>query len=112
MIAIATAIQTGQLVVYVTDHAIDEATIASVKETVPGAIVLADLLEPLYDSSIPTRDASHTLGRIKAELESMAESGARVAVICRRRAEDLGTRAHFLASLCASADRVHFLKST
>ena len=27
-------------------------------------------------------------------------------------ADDRGTRAHFLASLCASADRVHFLKST
>jgi hypothetical protein len=112
MIAIATAIQTGQLVVYVTDHAIDDATVASVKETVPGSMVFADLLEPLYDSSIPTRDAAHTLGRIKGELESMVESGARIAVICRRRPDDLGTRAHFLASLCASADRVHFLKST
>ena len=109
---IATDIQTGQLIAYVTDQAIDDSTIASVKETVPGAVVLADLLEPLYDPSIPTREAAHTLGRIKYELEGMVESGTRIVMICRRHAEDLGTRSHFLASLCALADRVHFLKST
>ena len=109
---IATAVQTGQLVVYLTDDSIDEAVVASVKESAPSALVLADLLEPLYDTSIPTREAAHTLGRVKAELESMVESGTRVVVICRRRSEDLGTRSHFLASLCALADRVHFLKST
>jgi hypothetical protein len=109
---IATAVHTGQLVVYVTDDPIDAASIASVKESVPAALVLADLLEPLYDTSIPTRAAAHTLGRLKAELESMVESGERVAIICRRRPQDLGTRSHFLASLCALADRVHFLKST
>jgi hypothetical protein len=109
---IATAIQTGRLIVYVTGDPIDDATVASVKESAPGAVVLADLLEPLYDPMIPTREAAHTLGRVKAELESMVESGARVVVICRRRTEDLGTRSHFLASLCAAADRVHFLKST
>jgi hypothetical protein len=78
----------------------------------PGAHVLADLLEPLYDASVPTREAAHTLGRVKAELEAMVESGARVVIICRKHTEQLGTRSHFLASLCASADRVHFLKST
>jgi hypothetical protein len=78
----------------------------------PGAVVLADLLDPLYDTSIPTREAAHILGRIKTELESMVERGSRVVAICRRRGEDLGTRSHFLASLCASADRVHILKST
>jgi hypothetical protein len=109
---IATASQTGQLVVYLTDDLIDEAVVASVKESAPSAMVLADLLEPLYDTSIPTREAAHTLGRVKAELESMVESGTRVVAICRRRSEDLGTRSHFLASLCALADRVHFLKST
>ena len=109
---IATALRTGQFLVYVTDEPIDDATIAAVKESVPGAVVLADLLEPLYDSAVPTREAAHTLGRVKAELGAMVESGSRVAVICRRRTGDLGTRMHFLASLCASAHRVHFLKRT
>lgn len=109
---IATAIQTGQLLIYVTNDSIDDAAVALVKESLPGAMILADLLEPLYDGAISTREAAHTLGRIKNELESMVESGLRIAVICRRRSEDLGTRSHFLASLCASADRVHFLKST
>jgi len=112
MIAAVTAMQTGQLTVYVADDVIDDAVIASVKGSAPGAIVLADLLEPLYETSIPTREAAHMLGRVKTELESMVERGARVVVLCRRRPADLGTRAHFLASLCASADRVHFLKST
>jgi len=109
---IATAIHTGQLIVYVTSDPIDDATVASVKEGMPGALVLADLLEPLYDASVPTREAAHTLGRVKAELEAMVESGSRVVVICRKHTEQLGTRSHFLASLCAAADRVHFLKST
>jgi hypothetical protein len=109
---IATAIQTGQFIVYITPDPIDDAAVASVKEAMPGALVFADLLEPLYDASVPTREAAHTLGRVKAELEAMVESGIRVVAICRRRTEELGTRSHFLASLCASADRVHFLKST
>jgi hypothetical protein len=108
----AAARQTGQLIIYIADDPLDEATIKSVKESMLGAIILADLLEPLYDASIPTRKAAHTLGRVKAELESLVEQGARVVVICRRHAEDLGTRCHFLASLCASADRVHSLKRT
>jgi hypothetical protein len=107
---IATAV--GQLIVYVSEIPIDDAVIASVKATIPGAMVLADLLEPLYDSAIPTREAAQILGRIKVELESMVEGGARVVVLCYRRSTDLGTRAHFMASLCAAADRVHFLKST
>lgn len=102
----------GQLIVYVSENPIDDAVVASVKSAIPGAIVLADLLEPLYDISISTRDAAHTLGRIKLELESMVEEGARVVVLCQRRRADLGTRAHFMASLCSAADRVHFLKST
>jgi hypothetical protein len=110
--AAVAAMQTGKLSVYVADEVIDDATIASVKDSTPGAIVLADLLEPLYETSMPTREAAHMLGRVKSELESMVERGARVVVLCRRRPDDLGTRAHFLASLCASADRVHFLKST
>jgi hypothetical protein len=102
----------GHLIVYVGDHAIDDAVIATVKHAHPSAILLADLLEPLYDASIPTREAAHTLGRLKAELESMVQEGTRVVVLCRRRSNDLGTRSHFLTSLCTSADRVHFLKST
>jgi hypothetical protein len=108
----ATDMQTGQLIVYVTDETIDEAAVESVKQSNPRAIVLADLLEPLYDSSIPTRDAAYTLGRIKFELESMVERGERVAVVCRRHDDNLGTRSHFLASLCNAADRVHFLNRT
>ena len=108
---IAAAVQTGQLNVYVGDEPIDDAMVATIKHSHPSAIVLADLLEPLYDAAIPTRQAAHTLGRIKLELESMAQQGTRIVVLCRRR-NDLGTRAHFLPSLCASADRVHFLKST
>jgi hypothetical protein len=107
---IATA--AGQLVVYVSENPIEDSVVASVKASLPGAMVLADLLEPLYDSSIPTREAAQILGRIKSELESMIEGGARVVVLCHRRSADLGTRAHFMASLCAAADRVHFLKST
>jgi len=108
----ATAMQVGQLIVYLTDDQIDDATVASVKQANPRAIVLADLLEPLYDASIPTRQAAYALGRIKCELESMVERGERVAVLCRRHEGDLGTRSHFLASLCNAADRVHFLNRT
>ena len=108
----AQPMRAGQLIVYVGDQAIDDAMIATVKHAHPSAILLADLLEPLYDASIPTREAAHTLGRLKAELESMVQQGTRVVVLCRRRSNDLGTRSHFLVSLCASADRVHFLKST
>jgi hypothetical protein len=109
---IAAEIETGQLIVFVVDEPIDDATVASLKGEFPGATILADLLDPLYESSMATRDAAHMLGRIKSELHSRVEQGARVVVICRRRTEDLGTRSHFVASLCASADRVHFLKST
>jgi hypothetical protein len=108
----ATDMQTGQLIVYVTDEMVDAAAVDCVKQSNPRAIVLADLLEPLYDSSIPTRQASYTLGRIKYELESMVERGERVAVLCRRHDNNLGTRSHFLASLCNAADRVHFLNKT
>jgi hypothetical protein len=107
-----TETRTGLMIVYVTDEAVDDASIAAVKKSVPDAIVLANLLDPLYDKSIPTREAAHALGRVKAELESMVESGAQVVILCQRRSEDLGTRSHFLASLCACADHVHFRKST
>ena len=70
---IAAAVQTGQLIVYVGDEPIDDATVATIKHSHPGAMVLADLLEPLYDAAIPTRQAAHTLGKIKSELEAMAQ---------------------------------------
>ena len=108
----AQQIRSGQLIVYVTDEPIDDAAIASVKSAIPGAVILADLLEPLYDTSIATRQAAQMLGRVKAELESMVEKGDQVVVLCQRRTADLGTRSHFMASLCALADRVHFRKST
>ena len=108
----ATDMHTGQLIVYVTDEVVDDATVDCVKQSNPRAIILADLLEPLYDSSIPTRQAAYTLGRIKYELESMVDRGERVAVLCRRHDDNLGTRSHFLASLCNAADRVHFLNKT
>ena len=101
----------GQLIVYVSDNPIDDAIVASVKQTIPGATILADLLEPLYDVSISTREAAHTLGRLKSELESMVEGGGRVVVLCHRRAGDLGTRAHFMASLCAGVRRLRALRS-
>ena len=68
---------------------------------IPGAIVLADLLEPLYDASIPTRQAAYALGRIKCELESMVERGERVAVLCRRH-EVTSERGHIFWLLCAT----------
>jgi hypothetical protein len=49
---------------------------------------------------------------VKAMLQALAEDGSQIVVLCRRRAEDLGTRSHFIASLCASADRVYFRRST
>src|SRR5690242_9015347 len=90
----------GQLIVYVADDAIDDAAIAAAKHSHPSALVFADLIDPLYDPSIPTRQAAHTLGRIKSELESMVKDGSRVVVLCHRRNNDLGTRSHFLSSLC------------
>lgn len=75
-------------------------------------IVVVDLLEAFYDSAILTREAAQILGRVKGKLESLVEIGAQVIVLCHRRAADLGTRAHFIASLCASADQVQFRRST
>lgn len=75
-------------------------------------IIITNLLEPLYDTSILTREAAQILGRVKSVLESLAVNGAQIFVLCRQRSSDLGTRSHFLASLCASADHVHFRRST
>ena len=75
-------------------------------------IIITNLLDPFYDTSILTREAAQTLGRVKSILESLAVNGAQVFVLCQHRSSDLGTRSHFLASLCASADHVHFRRST
>jgi hypothetical protein len=102
------ASETGQLIVCVTDGEINEAETAAVKEMFGSDAVIADPLEALYDTSIPTRDAARNLGKLKAQLEARADAGSNVVVLCRRRNEDLGNRAHFMASLCAAADQVHF----
>jgi hypothetical protein len=134
-----TATETGQLIVYVTDELIDDAALASAMDMISGEaviidtsrmqscsdlaqaigaqtpdknIIISDLLESFYDTSILTREAAQILGKVKATLQTLAEEGSQIVVLCRRRAEDLGTRSHFIASLCASADRVYFRKST
>lgn len=74
-------------------------------------IIIPNLLEGLYDSSVPTREAARILGRVKSRLEMLVRLGAQITVFCQRRA-DAGTRSHFWASLCASADEIHFLSRT
>ena len=69
-------------------------------------ILIEGLLDTLYDPHMLTREAAHALGRLKLRLEALAESGVEVVVLCEVRRNDLGTRSHFLHSLCASADRV------
>ena len=69
-------------------------------------ILVVGLLDRLYDPEILTRDAARTLGGIKCKLEQLARDGFDVTVLCGKQSGNLGTRAHFLSSLCASADRV------
>jgi hypothetical protein len=134
-----TATETGQLIIYVTDEPIDDVALASAREMISGDavivdtsrmrscselaqaiaaqtpdkhIIISDLLESFYDTSMLTREAARILGKVKAMLQTLAEEGSQIVVLCRRRAEDLGTRSHFIASLCASADRVYFRRST
>ena len=134
-----TATETGHLIVYVTDDTIDDAALASAMGMISGDaviidtsrmqncadlaqaiaaqtpdrnIVISDLLESFYDTSILTREAAQVLGKVKSMLETLVEEGSQIVVLCRRRPEDLGTRSHFIASLCASADRVYFRRST
>ena len=134
-----TATETGQLIVYVTDDPINDAALSSAMEMISGDaviidtsrmqscsdlaqaiaaqtpdkhIIISDLLESFYDTSILTREAAQILGKVKAMLQTLVEEGSQIVVLCRRRSEDLGTRSHFIASLCASADRVYFRRST
>ena len=69
-------------------------------------ILVVGLLDRLYDPGIVTREASRALGGIKSKLENLAESGFDVTVLCENSTADMGTRSHFLSSLCASADQV------
>ncbi|HET9130607.1 MAG TPA: hypothetical protein VFO86_06660 [Terriglobia bacterium] len=69
-------------------------------------ILVVGVLDRLYDPEILTRDAARTLGGIKYKLEQLAKDGFDVTVICENPTGNLGTRAHFLSSLCASADQV------
>ncbi len=83
-----TAADTGQLIVYVTDDPIDDAAVASVMDMITGED------KPVLIDASQARNCF--------ELEQ---------IIGRQRlSKDLGTRSHFMASLCASADRVHFLR--
>ena len=75
-------------------------------------VLIPDLLGSLYDPTMSTRDAARILGRVKAKLEELAETGAQIVVLCRESEADLGTRSHFLSSLCASADRVYLRNNT
>lgn len=69
-------------------------------------ILVVGVLDRLYDPEILTRDAARTLGGIKSKLEHLAKDGFDVTVLCESPSGNLGTRAHFLPSLCASADLV------
>jgi hypothetical protein len=69
-------------------------------------ILVVGVLDRLYDPEILTRDAARTLGGIKFKLEQLAKDGFDVTVLCESPTGNLGTRAHFLSSLCASADQV------
>jgi hypothetical protein len=125
------------MIVYVTDDPIDDAVLASAMETITNPVlidasraqncfevaqtiarqtpernvVISNLLESFYDTSIPTREAARVLGYVKSTLEGLTVSGRQVVVLCHRRPEDLGTRSHFIASLCAAADEVRYFSS-
>ena len=95
-----TATETGQLIVYVTDDPIDDAALASAMDMISGEaviidtsrmqscsdlaqaiaaqtpdknIIISDLLESFYDTSILTREAAQILGKVKATLQTLAE---------------------------------------
>ena len=78
----------------------------ALERTAATHILIEGLLDVLSDPRIAIRDASRTLGRIKARLESLSKSGVEVVVLCRPLRSHSGARSHFLPSLCAKADRV------
>ena len=106
----------GQLIIYVSDDPIDEAVIASVRETMSHGdnplVCVWNLLEPLYNTSMCTREAARMLGEAKSVLKVLAASGLQIVVLCQHHSENLGTRSHFMASLCGAADCIHFRRST
>ena len=69
-------------------------------------ILVVGLLDRLYDPALLTRDAARALGGIKSRLEHLAVDGFDVTVLCGQQTGELGTRSHFLSSLCAAADEV------
>ena len=75
-------------------------------------VLIPDPLTSLYDPALSTRDAARILGRIKAKLEELADTGAHIVLLCRQPGADLGTRSHFLSSLRAAADRVYLRSNT
>src|SRR5688572_24484200 len=62
-------------------------------------ILIEGLLDALYDPHLLTREAARALGRLKLRLQSLAECGVEVVILCQERRNDLGTRSHFLQSL-------------
>jgi hypothetical protein len=84
-------------------------TVRAAQERLPfRRLLIVGILNHLYDPRIVTREAARALGRIKAKLEEFAEIGMDVTVLCETNSAGLGTRAHFLPSLCAAA---HHLRS-
>jgi hypothetical protein len=75
-------------------------------------VLVPDLLAALYHPRISTRDAARILGRIRGKLEQLAQHGAQIVILCRQEAGELGTKAHFQSSLCASADKVYLRNNT
>ena len=75
-------------------------------------VLIPDLLGVLYDPGISTRDAARLLGRLKCKLEALASTGAQIVLLCRDTPVNLGTKAHFRSSLCASAHRVYLRSNT
>jgi len=73
-------------------------------------VLIRDLLG---SSMIPQceRDAAHILGRVKQSSKNWQKPGTDRRPVSGI-ASDLGTRSHFLSSLCASADRVYLRSNT
>jgi hypothetical protein len=74
-------------------------------------VLVPDLLGALYQPRISTRNAARILAGSK-EAGAVARNGAQIVVLCRQRRGELGTKAHFQSSLCASADKVYFRNNT
>ncbi len=71
-------------------------------------VLIAGMLDPLYDRAMPTRDAARALGRMKRALGVLQRSGLEVVVVSSPEQADLGARRCLLASLCAAAGQVRY----